>query len=63
MAASYSERDLDKNVSDLKITDKPFRPVERVLPRTLSAYSGAMQNMGCYIGASIFLLQANTYLL
>jgi hypothetical protein len=61
MAGNYSESVLDKQVLDMKITANIFDQDERVLPRTLSAYSGAMQNMGCYIGASIFLLQAIGY--
>jgi amino acid transporter len=53
---AYSEAHLD---SDVKQLTQPLTPATRVLPRTLSAYSGAMQNIGCNIGAGIFILQGS----
>jgi amino acid permease len=56
-----------KDLKEVDITDiqhklslKPS-PLEqpKALPRTLSAYSGAMQNIGCNIGTGIFILQGS----
>jgi amino acid permease len=60
MPRTYGEASLNNDVAKLKY-DKPLnlKTDKNVLPRTLSVYSGAMQNIGCNIGAGIFILQGS----